>query len=90
MKYVVAAGTHDSSVFDHAKLSRSIAEACLSVRTPSGSADHTAAHVVAHVIAWLENKVEVTSSDIRRKAGEALAIHNPEAAALYEQERLIT
>lgn len=67
------------------KLGRSIAAACLSVRTPEGEADTTAREVCRRVEAWLAHKPEVTSADIRRKATEALLAYNPEAAYMYRK-----
>ncbi len=65
------------------KLQASVHAACLSVRELVGSAELTAARVVGHVEDWLEQKQEVTSSDLRRVAGRALQNYNPDAAYVY-------
>lgn len=75
--------------YNPSKLHKSIHSTCLSVRTPPGEADLTAKRVCQAVGLWLENHFEVTSADIRRKAGESLHIHNPEAAYLYQQQHIM-
>jgi transcriptional regulator NrdR family protein len=76
--------------YDPQKLYRSLIAACLSIRTPEGSAETAAKHVVGKTEAWLKNKPEVTSADIRRKAAEALLAYNPDAAYIYKQHRSIS
>lgn len=75
--------------YDPGKLHKSIVAACLSVRTPEGSAETTASAICKKTEAWLADRPEVTSADIRRKAAETLAAHNPEAAYIYKQHRRI-
>lgn len=82
-------GRRPSEPFTRTKLHASVMAACLSVRSPEGVARQTADTVCDTVIIWLETKPEVTSSDIRRKAAEALTIHHPEAAYLYKHHRLV-
>ncbi len=73
--------------YSREKLYAGIIAACLSVRTPEGAAQDTAKAICDITEAWLINKKEVTSKDIRRKAAEALVVHNPEAAYIYKRER---
>ncbi len=82
--------SHQIESFDHQKLQKSICASCLSVKTPVGEAELTAKQVCISVLKWLENKLEVTSADIRRKSGEALSMHNPEAAYAYIQQDIMT
>jgi transcriptional regulator NrdR family protein len=82
-------GERPTESFHRDKLHNSIQAACLSVRSPIGEAEMIAKNVCDAVIKWLEVKSEVTSSDLRRKAAETLAIHHPEAAYLYQQHRLV-
>jgi hypothetical protein len=49
----------------------------------------TAKNVCDAVIKWLEQKPEVTSHDLRRKATETLQKYHPEAAYLYKHHRLV-
>lgn len=82
-------GRRPSEQFDHAKLHASVRAACLSVRSPEGVADLTATSVCDIVVRWCHAKPEVTSSDLRRKAADALHVLHPEAAYLYKQHRLV-
>lgn len=82
-------GQRPTETFDTAKLHASVLAACLSVRTPDGEAKQIADKVCDVVLGWCENKPEVTSEDLRRKASEALDIHHPEASYLYKQHRLV-
>lgn len=81
-------GQRDSEKFSSEKLRASILAACLSVRTPVGQAEAIAHAVSDSVIAWLENKPEVTSQDVRRIAAKHLHTHHPDAAYIYEQHRI--
>ncbi len=87
--YVVKHNTHDSERFDPVRLHGSIFRACLSVRAFEGEAHDAAERVCKHVIDWLENKVEVSSEDVRRVAARNLATYHPEAGYMYEQQGVI-
>lgn len=82
-------GKRPTESFDQSKLHASIVAACLSVRSVEGEAETVAREVSRHVIEWLEQKTEVTSEDIRRKASEALHILHPEAAYLYKHHQVV-
>ena len=82
-------GRRPSESFSREKLLASIRAACLSVRSPEGEAEMTAASVCDAVIKWCETKPEVTSADLRRKAAETLEKHHPEASYLYKHHRLV-
>lgn len=79
-------GKRPSENFSRDKLHDSIVAACLSVRAPEGQAEATARAVCEAVIAWLHNRPEVTSTDIRTVATRYLKSHHPDAAYLYEQQ----
>ena len=82
-------GQRPSEKFDRSKLHASVQAACLSVRSPHGEAEITAASVCDVVIGWLMNKPEVTSADVRRVASSYLEQLHPEAAYLYKHHRLV-
>ncbi len=82
-------GKRPTESFERSKLHSSIVAACLSVRSPEGEAETIAHEVCRHVIAWLEQKPEVTSEDLRRKASDALHILHPEAAYLYKHHQIV-
>ena len=76
-------GRRPSEEFSRIKLHHSVVAACLAVRTSIGQAEHTAKIVTGEVVAWLADKPEVTSADLRRVAGRHLRTYNPDAAYLY-------
>jgi transcriptional regulator NrdR family protein len=82
-------GQRETEKFQRDKLHTSVRAACLSVRSPEGEAEMTAQNVCNAVIEWLEEKEEVTSADLRRKATEFLTVFHPEAAYFYKHHRLI-
>ena len=81
-------GRRETEKYINDKLHRSIVAACLSVHTPEGQAKMNADIVCETVIEWLMDKNEVTSHDIRIVAARKLKIFNPEAAYLYEQNKI--
>jgi transcriptional regulator NrdR family protein len=76
-----------SEPYDERKLYASIYAACLVMRTPVGEAEITAAKVCKDIQPWLQNKTEVTSTDIRHKAADHLKLYNPDAAYMYVRHR---
>lgn len=81
-------GQRQSERFMREKLHASIVAACLSVRVPTGQAETIATTVCEAVISWLQQHPEVTSQDIRVVATKYLRIQHPEAAYLYEQNKI--
>jgi transcriptional regulator NrdR family protein len=81
-------GQRQPEKFQRDKLHASIVAACLSVRAPEGQAEAVAHAVCDAVIIWLQDHPEVTSQDIRSVAVKYLHVHHPEAAYLYEQNRI--
>lgn len=62
------------------KLAKAVHGACMDATGYIGEAEKTTLLVCSEVEAWLENKYEVTSADIKRKAADALQKYNPRAA----------
>lgn len=87
--HIVKRTPHYTEPYDERKLYASVYAACLSVRTPVGSAELTAARVCGDVTPWIDDKSELTSGDIRRKTSECLQVYNPDAAYMYLRHRLI-
>jgi transcriptional regulator NrdR family protein len=81
-------GQRQSERFMREKLHNSIVATCLSVRVPIGQAEEIAHSVCEAVVAWLQQHPEVTTQDIRVVAAKHLSIQHPEAAYLYEQNRI--
>jgi transcriptional regulator NrdR family protein len=91
MKRVVhiikAGGNRPSELYSRKKLHASLVAALISVRTHDGDA-HTIANSVCNAVeSWLEQRPEVTSSDIRTTATKRLEHYNPDAAYTYKQYR---
>jgi hypothetical protein len=86
---IKAGGKRPPELFDRSKLHKSIVAVCLSVHTPQGQAEETAHSVCDEVVAWIQDKPEVTSQDIRTVADKYLKRFHPEAAYLYEQHHII-
>lgn len=82
-------GSRKSESFQKEKLLASIRAALQSVRSPDGMINDTAERVYKYVLTWIGDKPTVTSSDIRRKAHEALSTLHPDAAYLYKNYRNI-
>lgn len=83
MSYRVVKRKLHTEPYQRQKLHRSIQASCLSVRDFVGAAEITAERVCSHVEAWLKDKSEITSSDIRRVASQSLHYYSPYAAQLY-------
>jgi transcriptional regulator NrdR family protein len=88
MKRVVKRAGH-SEAYDRKKLQASVYAAALSVREHPDQAHKTAADVAQYVDDWLEHHHEVTTEDIRRKAGERLKEIHPDAAQVFNHHRVI-
>ena len=73
-----------SEPYSDAKLYQSLVSAALSVRTLEGEAELLAGRVTKHVTAWIEDKIEVTSLDIRQLAKLVLSDLHSDAAYAYD------
>ena len=86
IKHIVKRGGH-SEEYDERKLYASVYSACLAVREPSPTAELVAEKVCQDIDAWLGDKHEVTSNDIRRITADKLELYNPDAAYIYKHQR---
>lgn len=87
--HIVKRATAHSEPYDERKVYASVYASCLSVRTPAGEAELTAAKVCEDIAPWLHTKQEVTSADIRRRAAIHLNVYNPHAAYIYLHHRVM-
>ena len=78
-----------SEPFNEEKLHRSIYLTCLGLHSPDGIANDTATTACNALTAWLSNKSEVTSSDIRRQVVSILSKLHPDAAYIYQHHKRI-
>lgn len=81
-------GRRRTEPFVRDKLHASIVAACLSVRAPIGQAEKTAHTVCDEVMAWANQHPEITSHDLRVVAARHLRRYHPDAAYLYEQNKI--
>ena len=86
---IVKRSPNHAEPYDERKLYASIYASCLSVRTPSGEAELTAAKLCQDIEPWLHSKQEITSLDIRTHTYEHFKIYNPDAAYMYLHHRLM-
>lgn len=82
-------GQRSSERYDHDKLHASVLAACLSVRSPEGEAETTAARIAHQVSSWVHARSAVTSDDLRRVASDQLHAFHPEAAYLYKHHQFV-
>lgn len=75
--------------FNPHKLRASLRAACLSVKTLAGEAEITAERVAQDLAPWLENKLEVTTDEIRVRAAQHFEKYNPDAAFAYLHHRIM-
>lgn len=87
--HIVKRSPGHAEPYDERKLYASVYAACLSVRTPPGEAELTAAKICQDIAPWLHTKPEITSLDIRSRAYEHFKIYNPDAAYMYLHHRLL-
>lgn len=82
LKRRVVSKSHTKPYQPHT-LAESIHAVCMKTFGFSGEAEATALRVVRDIEAWLQDKEEVTSADIKRKAAQFLQKYNPRAAYEY-------
>ncbi len=84
--HLVKRGGH-SEEYDERKLYASIFSSCIAVREPAATAELVANKVCQEINAWLHDKHEVTSADIRHMASASLHNYNQDAAWIYRHHR---
>lgn len=83
MVYIIKRFT-GTEPYNQRKLHRSIYIACISATLPEGQAKVTARQVCKELRAWVLQKSEVTTKDVRHHASRHLHTHSPDAAFLYK------
>ena len=73
--------------YNRKKLALSVHKACMDASGYIGEAEMTALQVCKEVEGWLEDRFEVTSNDIKRKASAALQKFHPTAAYEYSPSK---
>ena len=82
-------GKRPNEQFKREKLHASVVASCLATRTPEGFAEEIADNVCDLVAQWLNERTIVTSADIRNVATRHFKLRHPEAAYIYEQNKII-
>ena len=82
-------GKKPTERFMREKLHASIVISCLSIKTPEGFAIEIADKVCDFVESWLKNRPVVTSGDIRVVASRQFKLLHPDAAYIYEHNKVI-
>ncbi len=70
--------------FDSKKLKTSIEKSCLAVGDKENQAQLFAEKVYQQLLAWLENKNEITTEDLRLHVSQFLNQYNPKASQFYQ------
>lgn len=86
MKHVIKTAGNIQN-FSVTKLEKSIASSLVAVHAPSEDIPNITTQVCATVTAWLENKHEVSTIDIRTATAKELAKYNKDAAVLYKKHK---
>lgn len=76
--------------FDERKLYASVYSACLSARVPKEEAEATSNLITREVKMWINEKKEVTSDALFKKAGEELEHLNKDVSFMYTTHRDIS
>lgn len=88
-KHIVKRRGH-TEPFDERKVYASVYRACTSLRMTAAESELVAARVCQDVESWLEEKKEVTSTDIFHEAIKHFHTLNPDAAYLYKHFRNVS
>lgn len=82
-------GKRPNEQFMRDKLRKSIIASCLCVRTPEGFAEEIADKVCDFVTIWFADRPVITSGDIRVVATRQFKLLHPDAAYIYEHNKVI-
>jgi len=69
------------------RVARSVTLSCQAAELETSQTTDTVKNVIASLHAWLKNKEEVTTSDIRSQVLKTLTSTQPQAAVIYESAR---
>lgn len=89
MTHIVKRKGHKQE-FDEKKVYGSIYAACLSTRINKEEAENIAGLVTKEVTKWIDEKEDISSDGIFKKAGEELQGLNKDAAFMYKTHRDIS
>ncbi len=88
MKYVIKRDGH-TETYDPTKTHASIYATLLATGEPHTQAQLITHRVVSSIDAWISNKHEVTTHDIRAEITRHLSIIRPQAGHVYAYHRIL-
>ena len=88
--HIVKRRDNHTELYDNHKVYASCYASCLSAHVPKEKAEEISALVAADVDTWIDDKASVTSEEIFKHIAKVLALHDKEAALLYETHRDIS
>jgi transcriptional regulator NrdR family protein len=86
MKHVIKS-TGKVQIYSSTKLQKSIARSLLAVHVAEEDVADITSKVSTAVMAWLDNKYEVSTVDIRTIASRELAKYSKDAAVVYKKHK---
>ena len=78
-----------TEAYDSYKLEKSLIEAFRITKSPAGQAEHSTKYVLAEFQKWVQDKPEITSSDISRQVGKILGNIDPSTAYIFKNFKSI-
>ena len=78
-----------TEAYDSRKLERSLVEAFKMTKSPAGQTEHFTEYVLTEFQKWIQDKPEITSSDINRQVGKILDNIDPNTAYIFKNFKSI-
>ncbi|MDR0957201.1 MAG: hypothetical protein LBM09_01325 [Candidatus Nomurabacteria bacterium] len=85
MAYVVGSDKD----FDKTRLAKAVHRSAVANSMPTGQAENFARYVVERVEKWIQDKAEITASELRLQTVATMAEYDSDVAYLYENENKI-
>ncbi|MBS7346176.1 MAG: hypothetical protein KIG14_00480 [Candidatus Sacchiramonaceae bacterium] len=79
----------ESEAYDSHKLERSLSEAFKMTKSPAGQAEHFTKYVLTEFQKWIQDKPEITSSDVNRQVAKILDNIDPNTAYIFKNFKSI-
>jgi transcriptional regulator NrdR family protein len=79
----------ESEAYDSRKLERSLSEAFKMTKSPAGQAEHFTKYVLTEFQKWIQDKPEITSSDVNRQVAKILDNIDPSTAYIFKNFKSI-
>ena len=76
-------------VYDPLKLEKSLTESFKITKSPAGQAEHSTRYVLTEFQKWIQDKPEITSSDVNRQVCRILGKIDPDTAYIFKNFKSI-